>query len=402
MDLDPSIPIATRAQNAIISLILREIQMATEPTKPRLFAHHGHKTWTSAWRDDQGRRRTKRLGKENEVPRKLALMNWKKWREEEWVKDSVRNPDGGGRSGTCQTLALDYLGHAKTMYRKNGKLTTAMYAVSAAMVALAKLGPVAVDRVTAPMIADLRDSMVNGTDGLPISRMTVNDKLAIIKSAFRWAREKGKIPAEVCYDVCMVTPLRAGRSAAKEPTEVKPVAWETVRATLPHCHPMLAAMIQVQIHTGMRPDEVCQMRGCDIEAGGDIWIYRPQEHKTEKYGHKREICLGPKAQEAIKSFLALDTQAYLFQPSAAPKVIAKVRERYRARSYRQAIHRACRRAKVEPWNPNQLRHTAATLTRKYFSVEEACIQLGHSTVRMTERYAERDREKAMDVARKIG
>ncbi len=54
------------------------------------------------------------------------------------------------------------------------------------------------------------------------------------------------------------------------------------------------------------------------------------------------------------------------------------------------------------WHPNQLRHTAATNIRKQFGLEAAQIILGHAKADVTQIYAERDAEKAIEVIRKIG
>ena len=78
------------------------------------------------------------------------------------------------------------------------------------------------------------------------------------------------------------------------------------------------AMIQLQMVTGMRPTEVCIMRGCDIDTTREIWTYTPASHKTQHHGHRREIYLGPKARQIIEPFLAgRATDAYLFSPAEA-------------------------------------------------------------------------------------
>jgi integrase len=105
-------------------------------------------------------------------------------------------------------------------------------------------------------------------------------------------------------------------------------------------------------------------------------------------------------------------------------------------TYRKAIHHACDRAFDAPeplgrreresnlarmrrltdgqkeelrewrsrhrWHPNQLRHTRATEVRKQFGLEAAQVILGHAAANITEVYAERDAEKAREVARQIG
>jgi integrase len=54
------------------------------------------------------------------------------------------------------------------------------------------------------------------------------------------------------------------------------------------------------------------------------------------------------------------------------------------------------------WHPNQLRHTRATEIRRKFGLEAAQVILGHAAADVTQVYAERDAEKAREVARLIG
>ncbi|EMI42471.1 tyrosine-type recombinase/integrase [Rhodopirellula sp. SWK7] len=114
----------------------------------------------------------------------------------------------------------------------------------------------------------------------------------------------------------------------------------------------------------------------------------------------------------------------------------KAKERFDANSYRQAIHHACDAAFDAPeplgrregesniarmkrltekqreeldawrvehrWNANQLRHTRGTEIRKRFGLEAAQVILGHAAADVTQVYAERDRDKAIEVARQVG
>ncbi|WP_164103544.1 tyrosine-type recombinase/integrase [Candidatus Laterigemmans baculatus] len=58
--------------------------------------------------------------------------------------------------------------------------------------------------------------------------------------------------------------------------------------------------------------------------------------------------------------------------------------------------------KQHRWHPNQLRHTRGTEVRKQFGLEAAQVILGHAAADVTQIYAERDAEKAREVARRIG
>ncbi len=148
-------------------------------------------------------------------------------------------------------------------------------------------------------------------------RPSVNHAVGTIKRCFKWATENEMVPPHVHHGLLAVGGLRAGRSEAREPEPVKPVALDAVDAVLPHVSRQVAAMIQMQRITGMRPGELCAMRGCDIDTTTKPWIYRPTQHKTLHHGHQREVYLGPRVQELIRPFLKPDPQAFLFDPREA-------------------------------------------------------------------------------------
>jgi len=106
--------------------------------------------------------------------------------------------------------------------------------------------------------------------------------------------------------------LRAGKSDAKETGPVLPVDDATVEATIAHLRPLVADMVRLQRLTGIRPGEVCVMRPCDIDRTGDVWQYRPHEHKMEHKGRSRVILLGPKAQAILRPYLLRDGESLCF------------------------------------------------------------------------------------------
>jgi integrase len=171
------------------------------------------------------------------------------------------------------------------------------------------------------------------------------------------------------------------------------------------------------------------MRRGDIERTGDVWTYRPSQHKTQHLGKERSLAVGPRAQAILLPYIVRKTdEEFIFSPvdsikqfrasqrenrkskvrptqqncrKAQPK--RKPREQYDHYSYRHAIHRACDKAGIERWSPNQLRHTAGTETAAQFSLEAAKEFLGHASVKTTEQYYVAPLpELAAEVARKIG
>ena len=205
--------------------------------------------------------------------------------------------------------------------------------------------------------------------------------------------------------------------------KVKPVPDANINAALEHLTPVLRAMVMVQRLTGARPGEICQMRPCDIDRGTDVWFYTPGRHKTENHDIPRTIPIGPRAQAWLTPFLRRDANVPCFSPieSESQRLEARQENRktparkearrrgprndlqplYSSSSYRKAIERACKRAKVPKWSPNQLRHSRATELRQKAGYEVARTTLGHRTD-ITEIYAERDLTSAAEAARKFG
>ena len=71
--------------------------------------------------------------------------------------------------------------------------------------------------------------------------------------------------------------------------------------------------------------------------------------------------------------------------------------------YRRAIERACIKADVPTWTPNQLRHNAARTVHHKYGVDVAGAVLGHalgSTI--TSVYSEKHMAAARQAAREIG
>jgi integrase len=263
------------------------------------------------------------------------------------------------------------------------------------------------------------------------ARSPINKQVGRLKRVFKWAVENELVGADAFVRLQAVPGLKRGRTSARETEPVMPVAWEEVEKTLPHLSRVVAAMVLIQWHTGMRPNEVVQMRAADVDRSGTVWIYTPREHKTAYRGRSREVFIGPEGQKVLAPFLERDPAAFVFEPSEAEKdrrtrlrearktplweshlrrqaekrAAAPLRsagEHYTTGSYCRAIHRACAQAGIAVWSPNRLRHARATEIRKRFGLEAAQVILGHASADITQVYAQRDRELAKRVALETG
>ena len=228
------------------------------------------------------------------------------------------------------------------------------------------------------------------------ARNTVNNYVGIIKQVFYWGCEEEIVPAEVGAALRMVKHLQAGRTSAVDYDAVEPVADDIVEKTLPHLKPTVRDMVKVQRLISGRPQDIFNMRFCDIDRSEAIWRYTPFTHKTKKRGKVREIPIGPKAQQILQLYLAkcTDETAFVFTTSRGNQCSGGY--------YCNAVNTACDKAEVERWSPNQLRHAGGTEIRSKFGLEYAQASLGHSRARTTEIYAKVSYEKAAMVAKEIG
>jgi integrase len=329
-------------------------------------------------------------------------------------------------------LIVAFLRYAETYYVKGGRQTSEVSVVQMAMRPVNELyghtyakdfGPVALEAC--------RQKLVDRG----LARHTINKVVRIIRLMFRWGAARQWIPAGVPQALSCLDGLHKGRSAAKESTKVRPVRDEFVEMSLPYMPRAAAAMVRLQSLTGMRPGEVCIMRGCDLNMAVTPWEYVPQTHKTDyrEDDRGRTIYLGPEARAIVREWLKPDLTQYLFNPAetmaeffterhenrATPSCPSQLtyhakekksrgrrrdRDHYDVPSYRRAIQRACQKAGVPAFNPNQIRHSTGTKLRREFpnGLEVAGAVLGHGELQTTQIYAEKDAELARRAMEKIG
>jgi integrase len=272
----------------------------------------------------------------------------------------------------------------------------------------------------------IREAMI--ASGL--SRTTINRRETMIKRMFRWGVEEELVSPLAAEAVRAVESLKARRSRAKEPVPVRPVERADVDAVLGHVSRQVAAMIELQWLTGMRPGEVTRMKPAELDRSTETWSYSPSQHKNLHRGHSRVIGLGPQCQEILRPFLLRPADSFLFSPKDAdeewrrskraarkskvtPSQLARQRRaerearsklgnKYDVRAYARAIARGCVKAGVRHWAPNQLRHAAATRFRREYGLDVARALLGHRSPRVTEIYAELDYSAALRVMGEIG
>ena len=334
---------------------------------------------------------------------------------------------GTGAGISIEELMIQFLEHAEGYYVKNGKQTDTFTHCRLAVAPVVRYyGKKSVSEFGPTSLVFIREQWVK----TGIARQTINSRVNLIRQAFRWGVAREIVPADILHALQAVDHLKAGRTNAREYKEVEPISDEILEKTIPHLPPVVADMVRVQRLCGMRPQDIRNMRSCDINRTGDVWKYTPFEHKTQHHGKTRVLPIGPRAQTILTPYLSKKAdvpEAFLFSPQDTMRLqkIEKrqnrktkvppsqlnrsktnpkrqAREQYDKHSYARAIARACKKAGVEAWKPNQLRHSAGTEVRDKYGLEYAQAVLGHANAKTTEIYAKVNFEKAAAVAREIG
>jgi len=383
--------------------------------------------YRARWYDVAGERRQKNFGSGRDDA-KRAFKEWIcTWQNDPRVRTPSLPPP------TTLTEAWAAMKDQVQDYyrRRDGKATGHAYDLELAFRAVIELfGHEPASSFTVDKLRLVREEMVE--QDLALS--TINARVHQIRRIFRRFVVAGLAPASVWQELQALDALRAGQRDLRVPERIAPVHDLTVEATCAKLPATLVAMVRLQLLTGMRPGEVCALTPAAVDVSKSPWSYRPRHHKNAHRGSGREILIGPLGQQVLAPYLRREITKPCFRPAeamrqrhdarvasyepaedgydyretpsyqerAAARGEPAVRDQFAVNAYALAIRRAAEAAGVLHWSPNQLRHSAATRIRARFGLEAAQVVLGHANADVTEIYAERDRQKAIEVALALG
>ncbi len=246
----------------------------------------------------------------------------------EWESGDRRLPEfPAGHAGdtrqqlTVSELALAYWKHCDAYYRSQEsqciKVVLRLMRQFFGQTPAEEFGP--------KKLRFLREQMICGDQKadpprLPWSRKYINHQVSRLCRMFGWAAGQEMLPATIHQQLATMEPLKRGRCAARETAPVKPVSMEMVDAVRPYVSRQVEAMIDLQLLTGARGGELFKLRTMDLRTDElpDLWVYRPDEHKTAYLERNRLIIFGPRAEDIIRSFMdGRPLDAYLFSPAEA-------------------------------------------------------------------------------------
>jgi hypothetical protein len=114
---------------------------------------------------------------------------------------------------TISHLAIQYMKHAESYYRKNGKVTGEVEGLRTALKALIKIArDVPVPNLSPRHIDAMRETLLNKGN----SRSYINKQTNRIRRVIRWGIAQELVPHFVLTKLEAIDPLKAGRTKAKE------------------------------------------------------------------------------------------------------------------------------------------------------------------------------------------
>lgn len=318
------------------------------------------------------------------------------------IADWSAGAPSASKKATVADMVMAYQSFADGYYRKGGEPTSQAGKVRLGCTGLVEFaGNSPTDDFRPIDLEHLRDRWI--ADGL--ARSTINDYMTIVRDAFRWGSVRGLASPTTWHGLKAVKGVAYGRGGVERPP-IGPVDQERIDSILAIVADDVAAMIRVQLLTGMRPGEASTMMAGEVDRSAAIWIYKPSVHKMSHKGKIRVIPIGPKCQAILRPWIDAAGDGLVFPPSAWRASISVGRGLSShialTETYRYAIRQACRTAKIKPWSANQLRHNAATEIRRLYGLEAASEILGHAMPSTTLIYAERDLEAMKRTAEAFG
>lgn len=278
------------------------------------------------------------------------------------VRDRRANP------ATVSQMVEAWLSYCKHTFAQRIGSSTFTNAREAVRAVLELFGDLPLERLSIDHLEAVRERMIDAG----LARSTINYRMVRIR---RMLRHFQHCLPEKISDLALPG-LRKGRSAAKEAKRIYAVTIRDVLRTLkdPKLHPHVKAMCLVQLRTGIRPGEVCTLKGSEIDTTCSPWVCRPEEWKGSWREKDRVIGIGPRAQLILLPYL---TDGFLFTPNRRKHLHGKP---WQVCSYCRALTDAQERMGVPHWTPQQLRKRALTDA----PTEELARQIAqHDDVRTT-------------------
>lgn len=202
---------------------------------------------------------------------------------------------------------------------------------------------------------------------------TINRELSVISATINHAARRWGVPVvnPVRYQWLRPEPPRLRYLTRLEAATLIACA-ETLRSDL-------ADFIRLALHTGCRKNELLTLKRSDVSMERRYILLRPEQTKSNR---RRAIPLNKTALQALERLLQDNETQWVF----ARRKNGTIGERVKALDW--LFRKAVKLAGIEDFRIHDLRHTFASwLVSEGVELVKVRDLLGHTSIKMTERYA---------------
>jgi integrase len=237
--------------------------------------------------------------------------------------------------------------------------------------------PIALKRLPEINATDV-ELFISAIQARQIELSTVNRYHTRLQAVFSFAVSSGYIDKNPCR----------GIKKFKEFCRKRALSGKEIRKLLDSCalskSPDMADAVKIALNTGMRKREILTLNARNIDFKNSIIVLKGVKTKS---GYDREVPLNDDAVAVLKKRMKKRSTDRLFS----------------VKSVKTAFNTAVRRAGIEAVRFHDLRRTCATHLRDAgIDITIICEILGHSSVKVTERYLYNSRKTLLDSIKKIG
>ena len=230
-----------------------------------------------------------------------------------------------------------------------------------------------VEELTEAAVEDFLTSHVDDRDLSPTTR---NRHIAQLKAMFNWAMNHKPVRS----DPPLITHNPASKLKKVNEEPYKRERFLTVveiERFLEACHRKFRPFVLAGLHTGMRPGELFELRWKDVNfESGRIYVRR------SKVGKAGYVPMNESLRSALKQLPSRFKHDYVFPSPKTGSRLDNVKKQFASAVVRANIENP------EEVTPYTLRHTfASPLAMAGVDLKTIAELLGHSSTRMTERYA---------------
>ena len=349
----------------------------------------GKKVWEVYWRDSQGKRHNKvcpthaaarhyeaKVLKEKFEEKELGLRKNKDIEWDEITKAFLENSKNTWTNNTFKLHKLCLKNWTEFLEKKFNR------------------GKIYLGDVTLEVINEFKSERSK-----TVKNSTINRELTCLKTLLNWTIDFDE------YNYMSKLPRKI-KMLKEAPGRLRYLSENEMKSLIENAIPLhLKIFYIIAFATGMRKGEILGLKWQNIDLGnGLIYVHRTKEKDTTKSGKSRGVNIDSGICDILKWWKEQIGKEYELKKYIKHYKCPVDKENiFTIKDIKRAHKTACKNAGIKDFRIHDCRHTAATFLRhKGTRLDTLMDILGHSTIKLTMRYAHIGSEEKKKAAESIG